>query len=96
MTIRIVSDNGEVVPPPLPHNPDVVAHLERLLELARDGKVTMFAFVASGAIGMERGYAGIDEVSDSVLALGLVSRLERMVHDRDDALSAPIVEFREP
>lgn len=96
MKIRIVSDNGEVVPPPLQHHPEVVAHLERLLDLARDGRVTMLAFVASGAIGMERGYAGIEDVSDSALALGMLSRLQRMVHERDDTLSAPITEFREP
>jgi hypothetical protein len=94
--IRIVSDNGEVVAPPLPHNPEVVAHLERLLDLARDGKVTMLAFVSSGTNGTERGYAGIEDVGDSVQALGLIARLQRMVHDRDDTLSAPIAEFREP
>jgi len=96
MKIRIVSDNGDVVPPPPPHNPEVVAHLERLLDLARAGKVTMLAFVSSGTNGMERGYAGIADIGDSVQALGLVARLQRLVHERDDTLSAPIVDFPAP
>ena len=94
--IRVVSENGETLPELPQANPDLVAHLERLLTLARDGQITSIAFVALGPHKMDKGYAGIEEPWDGVLMLGNLCRLERMVQERTDTLSAPVVEFIAP
>lgn len=77
-------------------NPEVIAHLERLLDRAKGGQVDTLAFVAWGQHGSDSGYAGIEEFGEGVYLLGLLSRLQSLVRERVDTLAAPVAEFVAP
>lgn len=94
--IRVVAENGEAIEATVTVNPEIVAHLERLLERAKAGQVSCFAFVAWGPHHSDRGYAGIEDHSDGTYLLGMLSRVERLVQERVDTLSAPVPEFPKP
>src|SRR5690348_898264 len=97
MMVRLVTDGGaEVVAPIASVNPELVAHAERILERAKAGQISMIAFVASGPHCTDRGYCGLEDAADGIHLLGLLSRLDRLVQERTDALSGPIVEFPQP
>lgn len=95
--IRIVTENGaDIEALEASVNSELVAHLERLLGLARDGQLQTIAFAATGPHKMDRGYCGIEEAADGVLLLGILARVSRLVHERTDTLSAPVAEFPAP
>jgi len=94
--IRVVSENGAPVGPAVTINPELVAHLERLLNLARDGQLQTIAFAATGPHKMDRGYCGIEDAGDGVLLLGILTRVSRLVHERTDTLSESVAEFPVP
>lgn len=94
--IQLVSENGAKIEAPVIVNADAVAHLERLLERAQAGQLTSLAFVASGPHLTDRGYCGIEDVGEAIYLLGSLTRLERLVQERADTLSAPVEEFHAP
>ena len=94
--IRVVSENGQAVASAAKINAEIVARLERLLERAQAGQISCLAFVAWGPHNSDRGYAGIEDHSDGTYLLGMLSRVERLVQERVDTLSAPIAEFPQP
>jgi len=96
MAIRVVSQNGEPIVDAPKVNPDVIAHLERLLERAKGGQIAVVAFVAWGEHYSDQGYCGIEEHYEGIYLLGLLARLQRLVAERVDTLSAPVVEYPDP
>lgn len=94
--IQLVTENGAEIAPPITANPELVAHLERLLRLARDGQLQCIAFAATGPHKMDRGYCGIEDAGDGVLLLGILSRVSRLVHERTDTLSDAVAEDVQP
>lgn len=91
---ELVALNGaKIGEPPATAHPEVVAHLERLLELARGGQVTQFAFISAGPHAIERGYAGCEEYPDCVQALGLLSRLAHLLQTHADQIGNPVTFF---
>lgn len=49
MTIRVVAEGGQAIEAPsVKVNPEIVAHLERLLDRAKAGQIDCIAFVAWG------------------------------------------------
>lgn len=93
--IRVVTEGGAAVEAQPTVNPDLIAHLGRLVELARGGQINTLAFVASGPHHTDRGYAGIEDAADGIHTLGMLARLERLVQERTDSLANPLVEFPE-
>lgn len=95
--IRVVADNGEPIEaPPVTAHPDVIAHLERLLDRAKAGQINVLAFVAWGEHKADSGYAGVDDFGDGVYLMGLLTRVQLLLAERVSLLSAPVVEFPQP
>lgn len=95
--IRVIAKDGEPVEQPtIKSNPEVIAHLERLLDRAKGGQIETIAFAVWGPCNSEQGYCGIEEVGQGVYLLGLLARLQRMVAERADTLAEAVTEFPEP
>lgn len=95
--IRVVAKDGEqVAPPDIKTNPEVIAHLERLLDRAKSGLVDTLAFVAWGKHNSDSGYAGVEEFGDGVYLLGMLARVENLIRERVETLAAPVAEFLAP
>jgi len=94
--IRVVAADGEPIKVEPKANPEIVAHLERLLERAKGGQVDALAFVAWGEHHSDQGYCGITNVSDGVYLLKMLTRVQRLVAERVDTLAAPVVEYPAP
>lgn len=85
--IRVVAEGGETISPANEVRPDLVAHLERLLRLAKDGQIRALAFVAEGPHKMDSGFCNIDTFYESIYLLGYLERLKKQVMERADALA---------
>lgn len=95
--IRVVATDGQPIEaPPVQAHPDVIAHLERLLDRARAGQINVLAFVAWGPHNSDAGYAGVDELGDGVYLMGMLTRVQLLLAERVETLSAPVVEYPKP
>lgn len=95
--IRVVATDGQPIEaPPVQAHPDVIAHLERLLERAKAGQVQVLAFVAWGQHNSDSGHAGVDELGDGVYLMGMLTRVQLSLAERVDNLASPFVEYPKP